>query len=117
MDWKKDWEEKVRAIKEQHPDLEVFGSRNKDDMIEAHRREGYEIFNATATDAAKLGKKLKEGGLDGSVVKCGDMIVMTRPKDMLKQELKELKEFNDKRAKAADESNRSRIRGAGLKDS
>jgi prephenate dehydrogenase len=115
MDWKRNWEEITNRIREQHPELEVFGSRHKDANIEEHRREGYEIHHVTATEAKKLGYK-DESGVDGSTVTCGDLIVMSRPKEKLKEELKEQRELNERKAKQVDQANREKLRRSGVRD-
>ena len=116
MDWRNDWETKVKILKEMHPELEIYGSRNKSENIESHTLEGYEVHKLTADEARKLGKKLDEGGIDGASVKCGDMIVMSRPMEKLEKEQKELKELNQRRAKEVDQSNREKVRRERLRD-
>lgn len=116
MDWKRNWEEITNKIREQHPELEVFGSRHKDANIEEHRREGYEIHHVSAKEAAGLGKKDENSGVDGAIVTCGDLIVMTRPKEMLNKELKEQREHNQRIAKEVDQANRAKLRRSGVKD-
>lgn len=105
----------TKELQKLRPDQEIYWSRNKDENIESHRMlDKYEVLTLSAQDVKKLGRN--DEGSSNSTVRVGDLIAMTRPRAMLEQEQRELKEKNDKLAKEMDAAERQKLRRAGVKD-
>lgn len=114
-DWKKMHEEISRELQRQNPDKQIFWARHDPKTIQSHElMEKFEIHKVSGEEAKRIGLSPDGGSSDG-LVKLGDLVVMSRPKEMQVEHQRELREKNKRLIEGRRSEDERELRKTGVK--